>query len=553
MIKSSEDSKIIWDTTSDPIDYPKEIKIIFFKLFVKNRKKFANWIGSVAVKNFNNIYELIKLPLSRDPYISNLFKNIIVLNILKSTHVRKKLKTIIFDSKPTAQTFLTTIKNNDIKIVIKKKNKQAIKIFKSFIFSFLIFILVKIINKKSYLHEKNIILFNTYLSVNNQIKDHVFPGLNKILKQKKIKDCYFVPDLLFTRQIINLYRNLKFMANQNYIFKENFINLNEFLGCFFSTLFHKHKIKNRYYYSKTLDCSLIIEEEFNDKNSFYSEFQSRLKLIFIKNFKKHNHNLKKSIGRFENQSVDKAWFYGMRTHYPNSKIYGFQSFLYYPHLLNQSPTLLEDKLKLIPNKIIVTSKIAKSSRKEFHKKVNVILGPSLGKQKIFEKIKLSQKYKFVFAFCGIKSVDEKILSWLIYSFQKDKNLKIAFKPHPTMSINKLKNFTSKFLNGRYKVIDENIHSILEKTEILISSGPTGVTFESIIYGCKLLHLVFDPNDELMFKNIPNKKKNYILIKNKEDLFRHIQILKKTKIKKRENNLKKLFFTKINNKNLRVFY
>ena len=76
-----------------------------------------------------------------------------------------------------------------------------------------------------------------------------------------------------------------------------------------------------------------------------------------------NHNLKKSIGRFENQSVDKAWFYGMRTHYPNSKIYGFQSFLYYPHLLNQSPTLLEDKLKLIPNKIIVTSNIAKSSRK----------------------------------------------------------------------------------------------------------------------------------------------------------------------------------------------
>ena len=148
MIKSSEDSKIIWDTTSDPIDYPKEIKIIFFKLFVKNRKKFANWIGSVAVKNFNNIYELIKLPLSRDPYISNLFKNIIVLNILKSTHVRKKkLKTIIFDSKPTAQTFLTTIKNNDIKIVIKKKINKLLKFLNLYIFSFLIFILVKIIKK----------------------------------------------------------------------------------------------------------------------------------------------------------------------------------------------------------------------------------------------------------------------------------------------------------------------------------------------------------------------------------------------------------------------
>ena len=88
----------------------------------------------------------------------------------------------------------------------------------------------------------------------------------------------------------------------------------------------------------------------------------------------------------------------MRTHYPNSKIYGFQSFLYYPHLLNQSPTLLEDKLKLIPNKIIVTSKIAKSSRKEFHKKGQCNTRPKFRKQKIFEKIKLSQNINLFLLF-----------------------------------------------------------------------------------------------------------------------------------------------------------
>ena len=122
-----------------------------------------------------------------------------------------------------------------------------------------------------------------------------------------------------------------------------------------------------------------------------------------------------------------------------------------------------------------------------------------------------------------------------------------------MSLNKIYNFKSKLLEGRYIIVKENIHSILEKTEILISSGPTGVTFESLVYGCKLLYLIFDPNDVLMFKNIPNKKRDYILIKNKEELFRYIQILKKNKINKIKKNLKKLFFTKINKKNLKLFY
>lgn len=553
MIKFSEGKKTIWDTTIDPIDYPIEIRNIFFKLFIKERKKFANWIGSIAYKNFENIEDLIKLPLSRDPYISSLFKNILILNILQSKQLRKKIKTIIFDSKSTALTFLNTIKNHKIKIVIKNTNNQTLRIFKSFIFSFLTFFFIKIINKKFYFDKKKIILFNTHLSCENQIKDHVFPGLNKILKKKRIKDYYFVPDFLITKKIINFYKNLKFMAKQNYLFKENYVSFNEFFLCFFSTLFHNHQIRNKYYYSKTLDCSLIIQDEFKSKISFYSEFQSRLKLIFIKNLKKNNINLKKSIGRFENQSVDKAWFYGMRTHYPDTKIYGFQSFLYYPHFLNQSPTLAEDKLKLVPNKIIVTNKIAKSKRREFNKKANIILGPSLGKQEIFKKIRMFKKYKFVITLCGVKSVDEKILSWLIYSFQKDKNFEIIIKPHPTMSLNKINNFKSKLLEGRYIIVKENIHSILEKTEILISSGPTGVTFESLVYGCKLLYLIFDPNDVLMFKNIPNKKRDYILIKNKEELFRYIQILKKTKINKNENNLKKLFFTKINKKNLKLFY
>ena len=136
----------------------------------------------------------------------------------------------------------------------------------------------------------------------------------------------------------------------------------------------------------------------------------------------------------------------------------------------------------------------------------------------------------------------------------DKDFKIIIKPHPTISISKLANFHKLSLigNNRFEVFEGDINNLLKKTEILISSGPTGVIFESLIYGCKLFYLVLDPSDFLMFKKVPNNK-NYVLIKNKTELFKQISINKNKKIIKKSNKLKSLFFTKINNNNLRIFY
>ena len=269
--------------------------------------------------------------------------------------------------------------------------------------------------------------------------------------------------------------------------------------------------------------------------------------------KQYKKKKKKSIGRFENQEIDKAWFYGMRKFYPNSDIFGFQGNLYYPHLLNQSPTFYENRLGLLPQKIIVTNKISLINRSEFFKKANIEIGPSLGKQKVFKQFKLSCNYKFVIVFCGIKSVDEKIISWLIYSLENDKNLSCYIKPHPTLPENKLSNYGLLKSFNRCMVIKKNIEHVLRKTEIIISSGPTGAVFESLIYGCKIFYLLLDPSDNLMFKKIPIKKNYIFLINNKKNLLKNIKIWKNKKYIKKKNNYKSLFFTKINNKNLKLFY
>ena len=532
MKKSVELEKFIWDTTQNPSDYPQFLKKIYFRLFLKNRKKFSIWISKFSNINTEKIFTLVKLPYSRDPFKSNLLKNIIILIILKDYKVRKKIKKIIFENKPVRDIYLNFNGKKKIKIDIKKENFSNFTILKNFFFSILIFFFIKSFNIKKKIYKNKITLLDTFISCGEKVKDFVFLDLNKILQNKKIKNCYFVPNILLTRKIFSLYINLKSLSKKNYLFKENYISFNEFLNCFILTLFKKpEKIKKNLKF-QNIDLVTIIEHEMRKKTHFFSEFQSNLKIIFIKKIHKLRYRLKKSIGRFENQSLDKAWFYGMNKYYPKVETIGFQNFLYYPHLLNQSPTFYENKLKLIPKKIVVTSKIAKISRVEFFRNAKVFLGPSLGKQKVFKKFRLSKKYKFVLALCGIKSIDEKMLSWISYTLKNDQDFRFIIKPHPSMLITKLKNFKKyNFIsNDRCRVIMEDIHNLLKKTEILISSGPTGVSFESMVYSCKLLYLVLDPSDLLMFKKIP--KNNYVLIKNEAELFKQINIWKKKKLSKK---------------------
>ena len=47
-----------------------------------------------------------------------------------------------------------------------------------------------------------------------------------------------------------------------------------------------------------------------------------------------------------------------------------------------------------------------------------------------------------------------------------------------------------------------------QTEILITSGPTSIIYESIVYGCKLFYLFLDP--DLILKKLSFPKKNFFV-------------------------------------------
>ena len=546
---------LYWDTTLDPIDYPNKIRKKFFNLSLRNRKRFVNWLGKISYKYHNQLNWWIKLPSSRDPNKSNLFKNIIILKILHEIKSKDENLILKVDTKEFRNTIYRNVspkKIRKIEIDKKKNHRGLFFLIKNIIYILFIYSLVNFLTKKKEInHLDKVTLIDTFIDHRQGNDDVIYPNLQKFIMRKYSKNIFFVPTFIINRNLLNTFEKIRVFSKKNYIFKENYLSLSDITQSLFEILFKKSFNENFKKYDR-IDCSPILKQELNSKKDFYSELISKLNFLFIKKLKKENLNIKKSINRFENQSVDRAWNLGFRTFFPKAEILGYQGNLYYPQQPHQTPTFYEERAKVIPNKIIVTSKYFRKPRQEFYKNLKVIVGPSIEKQDIFKKTKINHNYKYVLALSGIYSLDKKLLDWTIYALKKNKKLKVILKPHPILPIEKIIDIKNDIFTGQLKVSNENIKKVLEKTQILISSGPTGIVLESLVYGCKLFYLFIDPSDVLLLKNIPVSKSMYELINGEKELLDKMNKSYFKKIRKKSNNLKELLYTRTNTKNVKLF-
>ena len=548
--------KLIWNTTLDPNYYPPQIKEKYFQLSIKYRKKFVDWIGKISIEFRKDYIWWIKLPSSRDPYKSDLFKNMLILLVLKDKKILQQIGLVVFENKLI---YNSAIKDNkidlkELKIKIKKKN-YLFKLINSIIFSIITFLIIKITIKKDQFLNKNYVFINTILDTRNKIHDYVFPGLYKILKARRKNHVLFVPNFIVHKYFINHYKNIKILSKQNFIFIENLISFSEFKNCLLKLLFFERlEIKKKKFKKFFLiDCSLLVNYEYNSKKDFYSEFQSIIKIIFIRKLSEYNLKISKTICRFENQAIDRSWFYGFRKYFPSIKNLGYQGFLYYPHLLNQSPTLYEEKAKVLPNEILVPGKLALKHRKEFYKKIKLKIAPSFNKYLPNKKKKVKKTYKYTLALCGIYSLDESLISWVIFALSRNSNIKVIIKPHPMLSIQKFQNLIPRKLSNQIIISKEPADILLQKSEFLISSGPTSIVFDSLLHGCKLLYLNLDPSDIFILKKKLIKKKNFEFIKKKYSLFKIMSKYNNLPIRKSNYYKQSFFYSKLTNNNLKFFY
>ena len=220
---------------------------------------------------------------------------------------------------------------------------------------------------------------------------------------------------------------------------------------------------------------------------------------------------------------------------------------------NQSPTSYEEKAKILPNEILVPGSLAFKHRKEFYKDIKLKMAPSFKKNLFNKKREEKKVYKFTLALCGIYSLDKSLISWMMFVLSKNSNIKVIIKPHPMLSISKFNDLISAKLSNQITISNQPADILLLKSEFLISSGPTSIIFESLLYGCKLLYLNLDPSDIFISKKKLIKKENFEFIKEKFSLLKIMTKYNNLPFKKNKYYNHSFFYSKLTNTNLKFFY
>jgi len=177
-MKNSQIIENYWNTTDDYEDYPNQIKKIFQIIYISEERKFNEWIKQISLKYKSDIDWWIVLPVSRNPYVSELYKTVCIIKTLKILKSKKILPKKILVSSDHIKKIVN--ESFDIKIISKKKSIYYkfffLKNLKAAILFLLNYILVNLLSKKNKIKNELLTLIDTFI-ISEKYQETSFYGV----------------------------------------------------------------------------------------------------------------------------------------------------------------------------------------------------------------------------------------------------------------------------------------------------------------------------------------------------------------------------------------
>ena len=527
--KISSINCLFWDTRKSFPNYPKELKDIYKKIYIKNYKRFSFWINEISKENINNINWWLSPPASRDERISNLFHNICIFLTIKNLKNKKNKIELITESKELKKIILKKINTPYIKInVISQTNflRKILIFLKEISLLIINFTLIKTQFKKEKLKYLNIA---DIFEIQEKQKDNFFYG--DFLKNSSFrKNLKLVPTFLSysPRKIYRLIKDKK-----NVFFKESVIPFKDIFIIIKIFFFNSIILKDKKFLG--INYNSLIREELAINNNFRSVLNAYLNYFFFKNHSRKKIEIKNVVSWFENQIVDKGWSLGVNHFYPNINFIGYQGATLHPQFFNLSPTECEFKAKILPKKTYIIGKKYIKNRKLFSKK-------SVYKITKFNRFDFSinnKKKYFLFLLAGFKHCDEYLLNIYKNFSEKFGSKNVFIKFHPILPSN---NF-----NGIYKnEIKGNGSKIIQNAKFVITTSYTSGLYESLVNNSYTILTDYAVLDTMLYNDLKKYSKQIFLCNNSKEILKvikNLDIKSQSSLLRKNNKIKKIFFNK----------
>lgn len=537
------------------------------------RKDYVDYVIKLGRENEKNIDWWMLNFVSRNTFISNLFRNVCYLVLLnRKSNENYNFKKIIVDS-PALKKVIEKYKiNSDIKVIYK--GKSIFYIYLKRIYSYLKMILhffimwelgwsTRFYQSKVFL-DKEITLIDTFVlekSFDNcSYNDHYYPGLFKYLNSNEKNHIYFVPSYYSTKNYKRLFMKIR-KSEQNFLLKEDYLKIVDYL---FALLFflrvRKLKILNKDF--KGFDILPLIKEEILNDCVSKSTFEGLLNFRFSKRLKDKGIKIRMIVNWFENQTIDHGFNFGFRKYYPSAHLVGYQGFQLINNYLSLYPTEQERKCNIIPHEIYVVGEGYIKLAKQFCPKLIVNVAPALRQDWIWRKREpdtYKREFTILITMSLIMKESEELLRVVKEALKvlENYNYSVLVKLHPTYDIKSFISKWRKLLPENFNFTEKDFSLCIEKSDLLISC--TSCTcFEALAIGKPVI--VYANNFGLTQLYIPPDIKQDIwkLCYDEKEVteaikfYINIDYNTSNRLKKIGYGIRKKYFEKVNGKNVRKF-
>ena len=110
----------------------------------------------------------------------------------------------------------------------------------------------------------------------------------------------------------------------------------------------------------------MIKDIMHDPSNILAAFEPLLTYRFIYRLKKKNYKVRLAIDWFEGHSIDKAWSFGFKTFYPNTKTIAYRPYANFKLYLSTFPTTYECNSGVVPKILLYMVIKQLKALKSFH-------------------------------------------------------------------------------------------------------------------------------------------------------------------------------------------
>lgn len=476
--------------------------IEFNKISIEIKNDFNKLTAQITNDIDQDIAWITGSLLSRNPYNSNLFEQLCLIEFIKRSIKQKpEITTIIVSNNPLKKVLTNYFKKQKKSIKIKKKQtlKQKLTNFlKPFLnlLEITFFIFQFLLNKKnkrkrSIPKNQELLLIDTFfiesMFKNNTYKDRYYPGLLNNLSTTETSTIYFTPQILIKKKL-SKYLKIADNATENFIYKHDFLTLSDYFYAL-TTPMRRKKISLANYSFRNTTIAPLLKTDLKQNKFNPANILAILNYFFIKRLKQNQIKLQLVIDWFENQPIDKAFNLALKQFYPQTKTKGYLGFVVsFDYNFYLAPTKSEYNLNCLPDEINVIGKKLINLPLMFYNKLIINVAPAFRFQGVWNKnlqLTVIKKTILITLPIAIKESSE-ILNLINETVIKYKLNKINFhiKPHPALNIEQLKTKFTNLASNFHFVTGDFTQRLLETSFMIGNTSST--CLETIAIGLPVI-------------------------------------------------------------------